>query len=392
MKIKYILICLLVGGISPTAAAADNFPTPLAYEAEQINVADYVARPRVQGVAVYWDGVAFLTADGKVATPPKWFVRGFGDTPMAGALVDRRSDKNALVRILNRAKEIDEGWKTVRFVAFDLPDDERPFDERQNALGGIVEKANSRYLELARWQKFADAEALQNALDAMYEKGGAGYVLRHKQSQYAAGNYPLYVALPYAVGTAVVRQQIPGKGDFVGMMGSLEVVDEQGSEFLIASGFARHERRNPPAIGSRIAYRYKGYTATGKPKRPVFLRLLPPAHKKIGGVVGTQLLSWLFISLMLLLAALDAYSHARRRRRDGARWNFKSAIVSMGLLGTFVGIWWGLYNFDATQIRSSVPVLLDGLKFSFITSIFGIALSTGLSIVQTLLGQQNHGD
>lgn len=397
--IKLLLLSALAAGAVALPARAFDFPTPLAYEAGGINIADYVARPHSNGIPIYWNGSAFVTEEDKTAAPPQWFQQGFGNTPIAGVLVDSRADKNALVRILNHPEVIDEGWKTIRFIAYDLPDDSREWSERQTQLKDIVDSANSSYLELITWQTFASDSELQAALDAMYTRGGSGYVLRHRDSRYAARDKPLYLALPYEVAVATVQSHITGKGEYVGMMGSLEVVDEQGSEFLIASGFRLHERRNPPAVGSRIAFRYKDYTSTGKPKRPVFLRVLPPAHKKIGGIIGTHLLTWIFILMMIMLAALDAYSHAVAHRRrinntntatnnntTARRWNFKSAIVSIGLLGTFVGIWWGLYNFDASQIRSSVPILLDGLKFSFITSIFGIALSTALSIAQTLLG------
>ncbi len=49
-----------------------------------------------------------------------------------------------------------------------------------------------------------------------------------------------------------------------------------------------------------------------------------------------------------------------------------SIMTVTGVLGTFAGIGWGLYSFDTTNIESSVPKLLEGLKFAFVTSILGI--------------------
>ncbi len=49
-----------------------------------------------------------------------------------------------------------------------------------------------------------------------------------------------------------------------------------------------------------------------------------------------------------------------------------SIMTVTGVLGTFAGIVWGLYSFDTTNIESSVPKLLEGLKFAFVTSILGI--------------------
>lgn len=49
-----------------------------------------------------------------------------------------------------------------------------------------------------------------------------------------------------------------------------------------------------------------------------------------------------------------------------------SIVTVIGVLGTFVGIAWGLWNFNTGEIESSVPKLLEGLKVAFITSIVGI--------------------
>lgn len=62
--------------------------------------------------------------------------------------------------------------------------------------------------------------------------------------------------------------------------------------------------------------------------------------------------------------------------------NFKNEIVSLGILGTFIGIAIGLYHFDVTTIKESMPLLLEGLKTAFITSGVGISFSILLSILK----------
>lgn len=52
-----------------------------------------------------------------------------------------------------------------------------------------------------------------------------------------------------------------------------------------------------------------------------------------------------------------------------------SIITVLGVLGTFVGIAYGLYEFDPLHIEKSVPALLEGLKIAFTTSIAGIFLA-----------------
>lgn len=55
--------------------------------------------------------------------------------------------------------------------------------------------------------------------------------------------------------------------------------------------------------------------------------------------------------------------------------------VSLGILGTFVGIYIGLLEFDVTDISKSIPKLLEGLKTAFATSIAGLVTSIILKFI-----------
>ena len=50
-----------------------------------------------------------------------------------------------------------------------------------------------------------------------------------------------------------------------------------------------------------------------------------------------------------------------------------SILTIVGVLGTFIGIYIGLQNFDTDNLQNSIKDLLDGLKLAFGTSIVGIA-------------------
>ena len=52
-----------------------------------------------------------------------------------------------------------------------------------------------------------------------------------------------------------------------------------------------------------------------------------------------------------------------------------SIVTVIGVLGTFCGIAWGLWRFDTQNIEMSIPGLLEGMMFAFLTSIVGILLS-----------------
>lgn len=89
------------------------------------------------------------------------------------------------------------------------------------------------------------------------------------------------------------------------------------------------------------------------------------------------ILNAIFTVVMLLLAWADWRSFGTDNHKD-----FKSIIMSTGVLGTFVGIFVGLIGFDATKVTDSIPLLLDGLKVAFYTSIVGMGVAITLSIVQ----------
>jgi hypothetical protein len=56
-------------------------------------------------------------------------------------------------------------------------------------------------------------------------------------------------------------------------------------------------------------------------------------------------------------------------------------LVSLGILGTFVGIVIGLLGFDPADIDQSIPSLLGGLKTAFFTSLFGMGLSISFQVI-----------
>lgn len=89
------------------------------------------------------------------------------------------------------------------------------------------------------------------------------------------------------------------------------------------------------------------------------------------------LINIIFTIIMLGLAVWDFVSYGKQKHRD-----FKSIIMSTGVLGTFVGIFVGLQDFNVNEIEKSVPFLLEGLKTAFYTSILGMSLAIILAIIQ----------
>mgnify|MGYP001162941362 CR=1 FL=1 len=56
-------------------------------------------------------------------------------------------------------------------------------------------------------------------------------------------------------------------------------------------------------------------------------------------------------------------------------------LPALGLVGTFLGIFKGLGEFDPGNIDLSLPILLDGLKLAFSTSIVGMVGSAIVKLI-----------
>ena len=69
-----------------------------------------------------------------------------------------------------------------------------------------------------------------------------------------------------------------------------------------------------------------------------------------------------------------------------------SALSTIGIIGTFVGILLGLAKFNPNQIDESVPFLIDGMKLAFGTSIAGISTSLIFKAFVVLLSGSGRSD
>ncbi len=100
---------------------------------------------------------------------------------------------------------------------------------------------------------------------------------------------------------------------------------------------------------------------------------LDDANMVIG--VFTFILLALFSSALVLILRNRAPTFYR---------SVPTLLTTFGILGTFLGISTGLLHFDVNDIEASIPMLLDGLKLAFVTSITGILLAVCLRLILVL--------
>jgi DNA ligase-1 len=78
---------------------------------------------------------------------------------------------------------------------------------------------------------------------------------------------------PYLDAEAVVVGHRAGTGKYRGLVGALQVESAQGRRFFVGSGLSDAMRREPPAIGTKVTYRYRELTSGGLPRFATYLRL-----------------------------------------------------------------------------------------------------------------------
>jgi ABC-type transporter Mla subunit MlaD len=91
------------------------------------------------------------------------------------------------------------------------------------------------------------------------------------------------------------------------------------------------------------------------------------------------------IQLAIFGTALSGY--LRREVRESS-WNRAASglLVTIGICGTFLGVYMGLMHFDVRQVDRSIPSLLEGLKLAFSTSVVGMFLAIVLKVLQNVGG------
>ncbi len=90
-------------------------------------------------------------------------------------------------------------------------------------------------------------------------------------------------------------------------------------------------------------------------------------------ITPDQITQWFCLGIVACCLALLWTRNCRK---------FSQSITTVvGILGTFVGIYIGLFDFDSNDIEKSVPPLLAGLKTAFLTSIFGIVATLFTRII-----------
>ena len=259
-----------------SAAKKDAPPLLLAHSWDgTVDLTGWWLSEKLDGVRAYWTGAKFLSRLGNEYHAPEWFTAGLPDTPLDGELWLDRGAFQRTVSIVRRQDKSDH-WKEIKFVVFDAPEAEGPFEERLAFLRASLGTGEHEYVSILPQEACGGEAQLRERLEEIEAEGGEGLMLREPGSAYVVGrSMTLLKVKSFHDDEAEVIAHSAGKGRHKGRTGALVVRLKNGTEFNVGTGLSDSERKDPPAIGATITFRYQELTEAGVPRFPSFVRVHP---------------------------------------------------------------------------------------------------------------------
>ena len=112
--------------------------------------------------------------------------------------------------------------------------------------------------------------------------------------------------------------------------------------------------------------------------------------KSFQSIIGNNIT--LFFTLVILVIFLIVLFYPKSNLGKHFSPSATSILPTIGVLGTFVGVFIALQNFNFDNIDSSMSLIVEGLKVAFITSIFGLSTGIIIKLVQSSKSNAETGE
>jgi DNA ligase-1 len=260
---------------TPSSGEAESGSEPallLAHKWDnETDVTGWWMSEKLDGVRAFWNGERFVSRLGNTFVAPDWFVEGLPSDPLDGELWMARGAFQKTVSIVRRQDE-SKHWEQLRYLIFDAPRVEQPFEERLAWIEEMVDDRSPDFAMPVKQEKCRGYDHLRSELERIEQLGGEGLMLREPRSRYVAGrSTSLLKVKTFYDSEARVIEHLPGAGKHEGRLGALRVELKDGTRFSVGTGFSDEERRRPPRVGAVITFRYQELTEAGVPRFPSYV-------------------------------------------------------------------------------------------------------------------------
>ena len=249
----------------------------------------------------------FLSRNQKVFNAPDWFKCAMPDINLDGELFAGRENFQDM-GVVRKKIPIDEEWINIKYVVYDLPEDNNVFEVRVKNLKNVVDETKKAWdtfqfsedtppspfnsiespIVFTEQVKIKSLKHLEEIYKDVLSNGGEGVMIKDPNSYYEdkRSDYMLKYKPCFDAESIIVDYKV-GQGKYEGLLGSFvckplinygnySVIDKnEGHEFTL-SGMDDEIRSNyleTHPEGTIITYEYSGITDTGKPRFPRYLRV-----------------------------------------------------------------------------------------------------------------------
>lgn len=180
---------------------------------------------------------------------------------------------NGIVRSALAGNVNEDNWKEIKFHVFDLPNEpDLVTAERIDKYNDLLK--DGRFVVPVKQKVLKSNSEILGLLDKVEAINGEGLMLKQPDTLYVKRrSSSLLKVKSFFDEEAVVVSYYYKKGGSSGPIKGLRVKLRNGITFPLSNGLTTTQKKNPPAIGSVITYKYFEKTRMGVPRFASFLRI-----------------------------------------------------------------------------------------------------------------------
>ena len=283
----------------------------------------------------------FLSRNQKEFIAPEWFKDEMPNVDLDGELFAGRENFQVMGTVRKKVP-VDEEWRKIKYVVYDLPEEDDTFENRIIKLEQIVKDNKSITVIYTKQIKVTSLEQMEKIYKKVLENGGEGIMIKDPSSEYEdkRSNYMLKYKPSFDCEGVIVDYHT-GKGKYTGMLGgfickplinydSYSVIDPSETHEFRISGMddsIRDTYKLTHPVGTIITYQHSGKTDSGKPRFPRYLRVRDDIVIKEFTICETKK------NLVIkIFEALMDYEYSNGEKFKGS--SYKKVIPSIMKLGS----------------------------------------------------------
>jgi DNA ligase-1 len=244
------------------------------FDPEKNDPSGWLCTEKIDGVRAYWNHVKknLYTRTGSVITCPKWFKENLPKhVDLDGELWIGYGQFNKVNGLARKHVPVEEDWKQVKYIIFDVPVPNVPYEERVAMYTEIGKEIPDDFIEYLVPKPITDLDHLMKTLVYMENNGAEGLMIRKPGSMYERKRSGLMLKVKsFEDDEGIIIGYAKGQGKYKDMVGTIILKHKNGQIINLGSGLTDEVRENPPPLGTMITYKFFEET-DGIPRFPVYV-------------------------------------------------------------------------------------------------------------------------